>query len=348
MNLQDVHRHLLTYNEIELSNKQKYLKSKGNTAYNYAWDYPVVAPSVRQQDNRLFFILTGLTDVFPEDRYFKANYDVTLLKHDRYAYPFVHKHHFFEMLYVYSGSFVHKVEGEKQTVYEGQIVIIPPGVQHALEVYDDSVVINLLIKSSSFDQAFRSLLGRSNVLSEFFTNCIYSKEKKGILSLDTENDPVLKNYLLQMFQEEYEEKDYTDVILNHMLMIFFCQLLRNHEYTAVYHHLHICDDKAMQILQCIKDNFATITLDDLAQQFFFNKYYLSRLIKSKTGSNFSDIIRKTRLDVAVQLVGNTNLSLLEISNAVGYSDPTNLIKAFKKEYGVSPKEYRKKQQSRPN
>ena len=50
------HRHLLTYNEIErLSNKQKISKSKGNTAYNYAWDYPVVAPSVMAAgDNRLF------------------------------------------------------------------------------------------------------------------------------------------------------------------------------------------------------------------------------------------------------------------------------------------------------
>ncbi|MGF7142963.1 YesN/AraC family two-component response regulator [Anaerotaenia torta] len=352
MNMDEFREFIHKYTEIELYNKTKYQQSNYNKGYNYAWETPrhnAVLSEPTDDQTRQFFIVTGLTDVFPEKQYFKENHDITLIKHDRYAYSFNHKHNFFEIVYCASGEFIHEINSTKRTHREGELYVIAPGVNHALHVYNDSIVLNLLIKNSSFDHVFRSIIGKQNILSHFYTNSIYSKENNGILIFDTKNDAEIKEMFIKLFYEEYESQRYTADILNHMTMLIFYYLMRNYEDTAVNLSIQMeNDDKINAIMQYIRDNFMTVTLDDLAREFYFNKYYISRLIKEKTGDNISNVIKKMRLDITEQLVANTNLCFWEIGQAVGYTDTTHLFRIFKQRYGVSPKEYRKRFQKNGN
>lgn len=329
---------LRQYTKVELSNKEQYLKG-GDVTYNYAWGS---LTDKEEQDSELFFVLTGLTDVFPEERYFQEGYDVSLLKHDRYAYPFPHKHTFFEIMYVYEGQFTHEVEGKRTVVNQGEICIVPPGVQHATHVFDDSIIIDILIKRSNFDFAFHSLIGKSNPLSDFFTKTLYSDNYKSWLQIPTGSDEDISRQVLELFLEITNENKYSKIILDHMLILLFYDILRKYEDQFIIHSINVYDDKLILILQYIKDNFTTVTLDELANLFYFNKYYLSRMIKQRTGSTFVEIVKKTRLDTAAQLVRNTNLHLWEIGHAVGYYDTTHLVRSFKKQFGMSPKDYRLK------
>lgn len=349
MELKELRTILEKYTDIELYNKMKYEKSHYGASYNYAWeiqkiDAPLIAPAPKSIQQ--FFIVTGLTDVFPEQQYFTEDYDVTLLKHDRYAFPFVHKHNFFEIVYCVSGVFDHEFEGNKRTHKAGEICFISPGVQHALHVFSDSIVLNILIKRSNFDQLFRPLIGKSDILSDFFTSSLYGKDQKMVLFFDTKEDEYIRDRVLNMLKEKYEELPFCSEVISHETLLLFYDLLRRYSSTTTKLVFEKeVNDKFTQVIEYIHDHFATVTLDDLSKEFYFNKAYLSRMIKEKTGTNFSDLVKTIRLNIAEQLLTNTTLSLLEISQAIGYTDSSHLFRLFKQQYGLNPKEYRKQFQN---
>lgn len=90
----------------------------------------------------------------------------------------------------------------------------------------------------------------------------------------------------------------------------------------------------------------TYYYQDLYLGFFSDKYkmstvYLSKLFKSHAGLNFSDYLRHVRLEKAKHLLRTTDMKVKELAEKVGYLDANHFIKTFKKQYGVTPGEFRK-------
>ncbi|MDE7145485.1 MAG: AraC family transcriptional regulator, partial [Duncaniella sp.] len=68
-------------------------------------------------------------------------------------------------------------------------------------------------------------------------------------------------------------------------------------------------------------------------------------IKSLLGVSPSDFLRRIRMQRAEKLITDTSLTFSEIAFSVGFSDPKYFTKCFKKDTGVTPSEYRKKNQN---
>ncbi len=95
-----------------------------------------------------------------------------------------------------------------------------------------------------------------------------------------------------------------------------------------------------QIIEAIDNDIANASLQHLADLVQINPVYLSRFFKEKTGMNFSDYILKRKMETAAGLLKNTNSTIYEISEMVGYSNDKNFSRAFKKYFGVSPTTYK--------
>ena len=65
------------------------------------------------------------------------------------------------------------------------------------------------------------------------------------------------------------------------------------------------------------------------------------MFKKETGMNFSDYLKKIRIDNAKNMLLNTEQTVEDISYAVGYSDIKYFSRLFKKLTGVTPTEFRK-------
>lgn len=87
-------------------------------------------------------------------------------------------------------------------------------------------------------------------------------------------------------------------------------------------------------------NYQTATLENASQLVHFNPNYLSKLFKDVTGENFSDFLLRVRMDKAVALLTDATYKTYQISELIGYSNPKNFTRTFKKYYGVTPKEFR--------
>lgn len=90
----------------------------------------------------------------------------------------------------------------------------------------------------------------------------------------------------------------------------------------------------------VNKNYKNATLEEIAQNVYMNPDYLSKFFKQKTGQNFSDYLTVVRMKKAAELLSNIKYKTYEISDMVGYSNSHNFTRAFKKYYGVAPREYR--------
>ena len=84
-----------------------------------------------------------------------------------------------------------------------------------------------------------------------------------------------------------------------------------------------------------------LSLEEVSHQVGFNPAYFSALFKKETGQNFSEYLMEVRIKVAKQLLADTNKSLLDVAESVGYNDLKYFSKLFKKVTCLSPSEYRK-------
>lgn len=95
------------------------------------------------------------------------------------------------------------------------------------------------------------------------------------------------------------------------------------------------------ILDYIDCNYMQdISLVTASEYVHMNHIYISRLIKKETGETFLDILTKTRMKKACELLTNTDLKTYEISYKVGINDCNYFSQVFKKNLGVTPSEYR--------
>lgn len=82
-------------------------------------------------------------------------------------------------------------------------------------------------------------------------------------------------------------------------------------------------------------------LSDYAEKYFMNANYLSQLFKQKTGENFMSYLINIRIQKGIELLENSNESIGNIAQMVGYTDYAQFVKIFKKHTGKTPTEYRK-------
>lgn len=92
----------------------------------------------------------------------------------------------------------------------------------------------------------------------------------------------------------------------------------------------------------IQDNYRNpITLEEVSSIIGFNATYFSSLFKKDTGHTFLEYLSEVRMNKAKELLKETNLSISNICEQVGYCDVKHFTKTFAKYSGLKPNEYRK-------
>lgn len=96
-----------------------------------------------------------------------------------------------------------------------------------------------------------------------------------------------------------------------------------------------------QIRQYVQSHlFEDVSLKAVAEQVYLHPVYLSTIFKLETGELFSDYVFRLKMDRAGALLRNSQEKVYEIASRLGYQRTHSFIHAFKKQYGVTPQEYR--------
>lgn len=163
-----------------------------------------------------------------ENTFFNGGCNVTLIKHPRYIPFFSHKYDFFEIIYVLSGHCTQIMNRNHTELTEGDLCLLAPNVTHGIEVFDDSIIINILIRQSTFMDIFFNTICDKSQISLFFFGKLYEKNKIRYLVYHTYHDRIIRDYILDMYIEHRSLDDFSDRIICSLLTIFFTQLTRRH------------------------------------------------------------------------------------------------------------------------
>lgn len=287
----------------------------------------------------------SIPHIMEDQEYFDpgTHKSVFVSRHNRYTPAFMHKHIFFELVYVLKGQCTQTLGVQTLHIGEGDICMIAPDTYHTIEVFDNSFVLNILIRRGTFYEVFMPLIQGDDPLNDFFSGGLYDTNQTQYLIFHTEKDEILKNNFITMYREQLFPDKYTNQMLSGILTASIAHLMRYYKETmesSVSIQKNSSDN--FQILNYIQEHLTEVTLTDVADHFGFSVSYCSRLIKSTTGYGFKDLKRIMRLRKAETLLINTNTTIAEISDMLGYANPETFIRIFKKEFHVSPSQYRRR------
>lgn len=260
---------------------------------------------------------------------------------------YMHRHDYFEMIYVYRGGFVNVFPDHTVRMKQGDIMLLNPNILHAPYVErDDDIVFNIFISNAMIREKIIPLQKDNSLLISFFMEYLYfdSQDKKYLNFTDNSQDTI--QLTEKMILEYIEQRPFYQNMTDAYLVLLFSQLSRdyykNHSIDVLPKNHHTL---SYDIINYIRQNCRSITLDALANHFQYSPNYLSRLIHQSTGKTFRQIVSQQKLQRAAGFLTSTDLSIVDIGQVVGFYDVSHFIRSFKKEYHLTPAEYRKKYDS---
>ncbi|WP_165972398.1 AraC family transcriptional regulator [Paenibacillus piri] len=103
------------------------------------------------------------------------------------------------------------------------------------------------------------------------------------------------------------------------------------------HYKQLCEEVIRIVHEHIHEN---ITLDSCSHLIHYHPDYVGRVFRKHIGINFSDYVSRLRLQLAKQMLAETNLKISEVSSRLGYNSSQNFIRYFRKLEGITPGKFR--------
>lgn len=94
------------------------------------------------------------------------------------------------------------------------------------------------------------------------------------------------------------------------------------------------------VKEYVSRNYMTkISFTDIAIEAHISRTYLSALFKKEVGCTFPEYLNRYRINKSIEIIKSKNISLSDVASLSGYNDYAHFSKAFKKQKGISPREY---------
>ena len=342
MDVTELRHCIYQLNSEELFYKEQYEARQSGQIHAY-----IARQNIKEITKRHLLIPEVPETIPPEflDSFF---FDVTdkdsivVQKHNRYSPAIVHSHTFFELVYIYDGTCKQTISEQTISMKTGDFCVVPPGVDHSISVFDDSIVINIMLRRSTLHSMFYNFLNIPNKLSSFFLNNIYAKRANDYILFHSGIDPTLRESFIWMLWENMNKQEYFYHCITNTLLLVFYLLVRNYSESV---QMPLFNDRMdvqrYAIIQYIQDNYRDVSLSTVAKRFHYSNEYTSRLIKDLMGMTYTEIVRTVRIERSQDFLTNTTMTVANIAEAIGYDTPEHYIRQFKKHTGITPSAFRK-------
>ncbi|MBP3040398.1 helix-turn-helix domain-containing protein [Bacillaceae bacterium Marseille-Q3522] len=265
-------------------------------------------------------------------------------KHRRYSGVPEHTHDFLEMNYMYSGNCTQYIDGSKVELHEKDLLMLDKDVVQKIEwVGKNDILINILIKDESIStDIIPNLASTKNLVTDFMVNASHEKnDHTNFILFSQNNDTVIDLLIKNLILVYFGEHSFKIKSLNLNLSLILLELSNIYEKKNLG-KLNGISEEIVDILSYIDSNYKVISLKSLADKFGYNKDYLSNKLKKETGKSFRELLNKKRFSIAEELLLESDCSIEEIAETVGYIETSSLFKLFKKFTDKTPSEYREK------
>jgi len=248
-----------------------------------------------------------------------------------------HYHDFNKIIIFISGNVTYLIEGKAYKLKSWDILFVNSHDVHKPIVSQDVSYerIVLWVNSSFLDLHNK---GNSNLQICFE---LASREKICLLRLPVDNIKSLQSALFNL-ETAIKDKEFGNEVLKSSLflqiMVYLNRLFLRRELTTASTDIEY-DERIAAILDYINSNLKEdLSIESLATKFYINKYFLMHKFKADTGYTLHNYIQQKRLIKASTLIKEGN-PITEVYLDCGFGDYSSFIRAFKKTFNLSPRDY---------
>ncbi len=259
----------------------------------------------------------------------------TLVRESGFVMPQPHCHDYFELFYIANGTCRFFIENNMYDISGGDFMLIPPGVFHYTRYLGGSCKRSMIhFGKSDLGERIISLFPGGE---DFFSSMrIFQAQEAYREQLDAH------------FAKMVSERKIADGASGQMLRILLQELFLLCVRWCTFLHeipadIHTTDRQIVLAAQFISGHYMErIDAHDIAAAAGYSPNYLSRKFRKSVGTGIHEYLVFTRLQQAALELLTTDDSVTEIAFRCGFSDSNYFKDAFKRNYGVSPRAYRRR------
>lgn len=250
----------------------------------------------------------------------------------------LHAHNYIEIMYVTKGKCKITLQiGDKtaETVlYARQFIFIDFDVYHKLTVDSPATIMNIELKPAIMPfpccLPFKDLKSSSQDLTQFlknFRDYVVLEDVVGVSKI-----------MRQIYAENMKVAANNDIVTQSLLNVLFVYIARCRDIPLFsYGNSHY--NKAIQYITSHIDS--AVNIGAIASYVGVSKAHLHRLFKERSGETIVNYINHLKIERAKKLIGNIDMSLIDIAVTLGYQNRQSFFYSFRKETGMSPQTFRK-------
>lgn len=239
-----------------------------------------------------------------------------------------HYHDFHKIIVFISGKVTYHIEGKAYHLKPRDILLVSQGAIHKPEI-DPSVPYERYIFWIRDDLSCQEL------------NTCFQKANDRSFNL-VRADSALQEHLkdlLPEIEQTLQNKHFGDTVLRNALftqfMIYINRIFLRTS-SSPDKKTYSSDTQVEQLLKYINRNLSeNLSIDQLANRFFFSKYHMMRKFKNETGYTIHNYITSKRLLMARSLISQ-GMPVMKVAQASGFHDYTTFVRAYKKQFGKAP------------
>ncbi len=239
-----------------------------------------------------------------------------------------HYHDFHKIIVFISGKVTYHIEGKAYHLKPRDILLVSQGAIHKPEI-DPSVPYERYI-----------FWIRDNLSCQELNTCFQKANDRSfnLVRADSALQERLKD-LLPEIEQTLQNKHFGDTVLRNALftqfMIYINRIFLRTS-SSPDKKTYSSDTQVEQLLKYINRNLSeNLSIDQLANRFFFSKYHMMRKFKNETGYTIHNYITSKRLLMARSLISQ-GMPVMKAAQASGFHDYTTFVRAYKKQFGKAP------------
>lgn len=268
--------------------------------------------------------------------YLKKDFQIFHLKDKKDTQFQFHYHNFNKLVIFISGNVTYLIEGKAYKLKPFDILLINNNDIHKAVIDPDNVYERIIIWVNS-DFLIKHNNG-CNLLTCFE---LASKQNFNLLRLSDDWISNIKDLLFKL-ERASKDKDFACEILKSSLflefMVYINRLFLGNQNIKELSDIEY-DKNITSILNYINENLSEdLSIDTLSSKFYMSKYHLMHKFKIQTGYTIHSYILHKRLIMSNSLI-KAGKNITDACVECGFNDYSNFVRAFKKTFGLSPKNY---------
>ena len=249
----------------------------------------------------------------------------------------LHHHDFYEIYFLLTGDVTYLIENKLIHVMPGDVLLIPPRAQHQVLIRPEMSAYQRYVLWVEPEMLSRLSSAKTDLARRLSPEAMGSNYQLRL----TSQQRAAVGQLLEALDRELGSGDAGADLLEESLLT---QLLVTLHRLLERQGGQLDEDTRMnrvvaQVIDYVNLHYSDpLSLELLAEKFFVSKFHLSHEFNRQVGTSLYRYIRRKRLLMARQLL-DKGQKPSAVAAACGFSDYTGFFRAFKAQYGISPRQY---------